>query len=160
MPFTPLISRVTLLALPTSVWIRMNALTTSASLDQGLGASYVKAPTRREPGVHVRGIRARAEGSGPTEGCPREADGAVGCPKSQPLVEAGRAVVGLGHPEDHRAGAPRPGPPEHLVDETSAHPAGPPGGVDPHPIQVRTALLPRARSDRHADPCPVVLHLG
>src|SRR5262245_13352050 len=151
MPFTPLISRVTLLARPTSVWIRMNALTTSASLDQGLGASYVKAPTGREP----------ASASERSGHAPKDPDGQraalakrmaqSGVRESQPLVEAGRAVVGLGHAEHHRRRAPRPGPPEHLVDETSSHPASPPGGVDPHSVQVGTPLLPRARSDRHAD---------
>src|SRR6266540_6012071 len=48
MPFTPLISRVTLLARPTSVWIRMNALTTSTS-SSGSRGIVCQAPTRREP---------------------------------------------------------------------------------------------------------------
>src|SRR5262245_56060080 len=55
MPFTPLISRVTLLARPTSVWIRMNALTTSTS---SIPASPHRT-SRPGPGAN-RAIRARA----------------------------------------------------------------------------------------------------
>src|SRR4029453_7515239 len=51
MPLTPPISRVTLLARPTSVWIRMNALTTSTSSSGSRG--IVRQPrTRREPTPH------------------------------------------------------------------------------------------------------------
>src|SRR5262245_61016475 len=160
MPFTPLISRVTLLARPTSVWIRMNALTTSTSLDQGLGASYVKARTGREPASASAGS-GLAPQDADGERAPvaeRVAQARVGEP--EPLVQAGRAVVGLGDPEHHRPRAPGRGPSEHLVDETGAHTAGPPGGVDPHRVQVGAPLLARARADRHADPRSVVLPFG
>src|SRR4026207_2058947 len=61
MPFTPLISRVTLLARPTSVWIRMNALTTSTSSSGSRGivrqapdAARTDSERRSEHGVDVR----------------------------------------------------------------------------------------------------------
>src|SRR5262245_5345505 len=105
MPFTPLISRVTLLARPTSVWIRMNALTTSTSSIRVSGHRT----SRPRPGANRR----PPERSGHAPQDPDEQRAALakrmaqsGVGEPEPLVEAGRAVVGLGHAEHHRPRAP------------------------------------------------------